>query len=180
MRQLEHPIAHHDVRYHRTQQPQNTGLGTNVFNITATGSTGSAPVPTPKQRLSRLPDHLQPIRVDSTQPILCPMRGCAVPLDANDSVWCAHYKGQHHDQLCITAHCGHDGSAACTAQCPFPMVDCTTCTKGTMTVGNVGRHLLNVHVKVVYQCPVCGIENEWRHSSCARHIRACVENNGKP
>ena len=97
MHELERCVADHHVRYHRAEEPQNTEFGETVFNITTAGSSATAPVPAPKQRLARLPDHLQPIRVEPTQPLLCPMPGCAVPLDANDYVWRAHYKRQHHD-----------------------------------------------------------------------------------
>ncbi|RPD61743.1 hypothetical protein L227DRAFT_59459 [Lentinus tigrinus ALCF2SS1-6] len=141
-----------------------------------------------------LPDSLAPIRVQSATHPRCPMPGCGVELDAKDSAWRGHFKRVHHDALCLTPNCGGLVTGSCKARCPLPIPGCKSCASddehkhghvarkgsgGAMTIESVGRHLLNVHIKVAYRCPLCGLQNEWRESACVRHIRRCAEKHGK-
>ncbi|KAI0752648.1 hypothetical protein C8Q80DRAFT_1267166 [Daedaleopsis nitida] len=139
-----------------------------------------------------LPANLQPIKVQSTTLPRCPMPGCDVLLEDKDSAWRGHFKKIHHDELCLTAGC-RGQSGACKARCPFPIPGCKSCASGphehehehgkkaggAMTIESVGRHLLNIHIKVAFRCPLCGLENQWRESACVRHIRRCAEKRAK-
>ena len=151
------------------------------------------PATASKAAHSPLPESLQPIRVQSSTIPRCPMPGCGVPLEAKDSSWRGHFKRAHHDELCLTPNCRSLVAGSCKARCPFPIPDCKPCASdeghkhahsgkkgagGAMTIESVGRHLLNVHIKVAYRCPLCGLKNEWRESACARHIRRCAEKHG--
>ena len=129
-----------------------------------------------------------PIRVHSAALPSCPMPGCGVQLEAKDSAWRGHFRRNHHRELCLTPHCRTLDAKSCKAWCPFPLSDCKSCAgddrkhgqsrpdaKGAMTIESVGRHLLNVHIKVAYRCPLCGLQNQWRESACVRHIRQCMK-----
>ena len=137
-----------------------------------------------------LPAHLQPIKVQSGTLPRCPMPGCGVALEDKDSAWRGHFKKAHHDELCLTPGCRGPQGGACKAKCPFPLPDCKSCAAvapsresgagkkgagGAMTIESVGRHLLNIHFKVAYRCPLCGLQNHWRESACVRHIRRCLD-----
>ncbi|KAI0719843.1 hypothetical protein C8T65DRAFT_693128 [Cerioporus squamosus] len=139
----------------------------------------------------RLPESLQPIRIQPATLPRCPMSGCGLVLEAKDSAWRGHFKRYHHDKLCLTDDC-RGLSASCKAYCPLPISDCKSCSSddkhkhkqshaaqrgagGAMTIESVGRHLLNVHFKVAYRCPLCGLQTEWRESACVRHIWRCAE-----
>ncbi|RDX52546.1 hypothetical protein OH76DRAFT_166968 [Lentinus brumalis] len=134
-----------------------------------------------------LPDSLQPIRVGSTKSPLCPLPGCGASLEAKDSAWRGHFKRFHHDELCLARGCRGLVAGTCKARCPLPE-SCASdhgnkhthgASAGAMSIESVGRHLLNVHIKVAYRCPLCGLQNEWRESACVRHIRRCAEKHGK-
>ncbi|TFK78054.1 hypothetical protein K466DRAFT_668541 [Polyporus arcularius HHB13444] len=135
-----------------------------------------------------LADSLQPIRVSSAKFASCPLPGCGMEIEAKDSAWRGHFKRVHHDELCLTRGCRGLVTGTCVARCPLVDDSCTgdhgrkhthTHGAGAMTLESVGRHVLNVHIKVVYRCPLCGLENEWRESACVRHIRRCAEKQGK-
>lgn len=135
-----------------------------------------------------LPNSLKPIRVLSAAPLCCPIQGCGRELDAKDSTWRVHFLSVHHDELCLTANCAGVVARSCKVRCPLTPCDAVACAGdegqkrrrvaktsagGAITIENFGRHVLNVHVKVVYRCPLCGLESEWREWACARHMKAC-------
>ena len=135
--------------------------------------------PSKKAAPSPLPSHLQPIKVSSATLPRCPMPGCGVVLEDKDSAWRGHFKKVHHDELCLTSNCRGPHAGPCKARCPFPLPECKSCASGAMTIESVGRHLLNIHIKVTYRCPLCGLQNQWRESACVRHIKKCAERHGK-
>lgn len=135
-----------------------------------------------------LPAHLHPVKVQSATLPRCPMPGCGVALEDKDSAWRGHFKKVHHNELCITPGCNGPSGSTCKAKCPFPIPGCKSCAPasrddgegkkgagGAMTIESVGRHLLNIHFKVAYRCPLCGLQNHWRESACVRHIRRCMD-----
>ncbi|KAI0719833.1 hypothetical protein C8T65DRAFT_736386 [Cerioporus squamosus] len=148
------------------------------------------PTTTKKAVHRRLPESLQPIRIQPATLPRCPLPGCGLVLEAKDSAWRGHFKRAHHE-LCLTDGCT-GLSVSCKAKCPLPIPDCKSCGSddkhkhkhshaaqrgagGAMTIESVGRHLLNVHFKVAYRCPLCGLQTEWRESACVRHIQRCAE-----
>ena len=122
-----------------------------------------------EEKLPPLPPHLQPIRVDATRGLRCPLPGCPAILDSKDSTWRGHFKRAHHNELC---GCGGRPKKHCKASCPFP---CLNNCGGIMGLECVGRHWLNLHIGVEYICPVCLRQETERHSSCSRHIRDCIK-----
>ena len=104
------------------------------------------------------------------------MPKCGAEIEACDAAWRGHFKALHHDDLCLAPGCDSLSlsPSECKARCPCPLSDVKACERGGMAIESVGRHLLNVHFKVAYACPVCGVEREWRESACARHIRLCL------
>ncbi|KAI1792798.1 hypothetical protein LXA43DRAFT_1130655 [Ganoderma leucocontextum] len=140
----------------------------------------------PKSKKSRtcapLSDTLQPIKIPSASGALprCPMPKCGAEIEDCDAAWRGHFKAVHHDDLCLTPGCQGLSASGCKARCPFPIDGCKACggadsaNPRTMAIESVGRHLLNIHIKVAYRCPLCGTEKQWRESACARHIRLCL------
>ena len=141
-----------------------------------------------------LPEHLRPIRVGTAALPHCLMPNCAAELAYKDSAWRAHFGRVHHDELCLTPNCGGFVAGSCKARCPFLGPDGKSCVGhnghkrggivkkkagAAMTIESIGRHVLSVHVKVVYRCPLCGLQKEWRESACVRHIRGCAKKQKK-
>ncbi|KAH9941710.1 uncharacterized protein BXZ73DRAFT_98103 [Epithele typhae] len=131
---------------------------------------------------SPLPSRLQPIRVtSSSDTYTCPIPGCGAALHATDAAWRTHFKRAHHDDLCATCPSARAPSSACVARCPMP--GCAESGPGAsrrkgdgrMTLECVGRHWLNVHIGVVFRCPVCGDEGQMRESAATRHVRGCAK-----
>ncbi|KAH9917635.1 uncharacterized protein BXZ73DRAFT_105459 [Epithele typhae] len=127
---------------------------------------------------SPLPSHLQPIRVtSSSDAYACPIPSCGAALHATDAAWRTHFKRAHHNDLCAACPSARAPSGACVARCPMP--GCATSGPGAgasgrrgdgrMTLECVGRHWLNVHIGVVFRCPVCGDEGRMRESAARRH-----------
>ncbi|KAI0672364.1 hypothetical protein C8Q78DRAFT_744867 [Trametes maxima] len=135
-----------------------------LASSSSTASTGTCPPsPAPTQPL-------RPILVSSPAPNLCPIPGCNVWLGPKDSDWRGHFRKYHHADLCDVPGCS--GVRCARARCPAPQEGCKTCGTG-MSAESVGRHYLNVHIALVYRCPLCGVAAAQRESACARHMTVC-------
>ncbi|TBU25389.1 hypothetical protein BD311DRAFT_501705 [Dichomitus squalens] len=143
-------------------------------SIRSSASTSACrPLKPRKSPCSSLPDKYQPIKLGpGAHPcIRCPMPNRGAELEDRDAAWRGHFKHKHHDDLCLMPGCRGNDPSKCIACCPLPAGGCMA----PMMVESVGRHILNVHIKVAYGCPVCGKQSTWRESSCARHIRSCLK-----
>ncbi|KAI0664122.1 hypothetical protein C8Q70DRAFT_219318 [Cubamyces menziesii] len=134
-----------------------------------------SPPPT-SAAVSLSPDDLSqlgPIVVEPPGGFYCPMPGCGVPLPGNDAAWRGHFRSVHHKDLCADARAG-SCAGKCRYACPLPKDDDDghKCAM-PMLVESIGRHLLNVHLGLRHQCPLCGKVEAQRLSACKRHIPVC-------
>ncbi|KAH9941702.1 uncharacterized protein BXZ73DRAFT_74897 [Epithele typhae] len=158
--------------------PPVSGQGSSTRPPKGSRTAHARPAPT-----SPVDADLQPIQVSSpndTYP--CPIPGCGAALAYKDSAWRRHFKTVHHAALCSTCPASGAGSP-CMARCPVP--GCPDAhgasggrrrsEDGTMTLDSLGRHWLNVHIGVVFRCPLCGHEGMMRESAATRHVRSCAQ-----
>ncbi|KAH9848515.1 hypothetical protein C2E23DRAFT_843269 [Lenzites betulinus] len=116
----------------------------------------------------------EPIVVVPHEGLQCRMPSCDASLPITDSAWRGHFLNRHHDEICAAGRACPD-PRRCLCLCPFK--DCAGRVRGgvvqPMSLDSLGRHVLNVHVGVRHQCPVCGAEKKQRRSACVRHIAVC-------
>lgn len=132
----------------------------------------------PRQKRPRDAKHVrshagypQPIALSnhSNTTIVCQIPGCTMTLAAGRASITKHILGHHASLL--------DGNTEteqlkCAISCPWPNEHGLSCGRAPIKVGNLGRHILDVHLALSkWKCPICDLIMTVRRDSVQRHIR---------